>query len=350
MESCLCSRFGRVEIELKGLADLHRSQIDAADPAVVSDDCVPGCTERKANSGFVDIQSKVGSLIDKHIEWESTKIAPATNETVEQLLHQKELSVDETAAMRFDAAKTRVTFAVVNLASDVRLAYYELQGEEAKLPMKKDLLLAAEASSQFSQKVLKAGNAAEVEMLPRVAAFHQSKLDVRHAESGISSLYEKLSRLMGVNAADIMNRIPSRFPDVPEAIFDPQPLEERAIASRLDLEMQRQDVAIIDKARALRHRGVFTAVELGTSSERDSDGVRVTGPTLQMELPIFNRGQADRTRLLAQFRQSRAKLAALEITVRSEVREAIEQMASAQEALKEHREHILLRFARVSLN
>jgi cobalt-zinc-cadmium efflux system outer membrane protein len=117
-------------------------------------------------------------------------------------------------------------------------------------------------------------------------------------------------------------------------------LESFALSARLDLEMQRQDVEIVDKARSLRHWGAFTAVQLGASTERGPETVRVTGPTLQMELPVFNRGQADRMRLSAQLRQSQDKLAALELTVRSEVRETLAQVEAARTTVEEYHTNI----------
>ena len=242
-------------------------------------------------------------------------------------------------ASRFDAAKTRVTLAVLNLATDVKLAYYELQGAQAKLALKRDLLLGAEAASEFAQKLWKAGNASELEVLPRVASYHHATLDVDRIQLSITGLQEKLGRLMGVAAVRIKDKISSKLPDLPaqRALSTPDTLESQAVANRLDLDMQRQDVNIIEKARALRHWGVFTAVELGASTEREPDGVRVTGPTLQLELPLFNRGQADRARLLAQYRQSRDKLTAMELSVRSEVREILAQVLAAQNTLEAYR-------------
>lgn len=64
----------------------------------------------------------------------------------------------------------------------------------------------------------------------------------------------------------------------------------------------------------------YTDLSLGISAERDSDGIKVIGPTYSLELPIFNYGQADRERLLALFRQASDRLRAIEIAVLSEVR------------------------------
>jgi cobalt-zinc-cadmium efflux system outer membrane protein len=244
--------------------------------------------------------------------------------------------------MRFDATKTRVTLAVLNLVADVRIAYYQLQAEQAKLPLRKDALLAAEAAAEFSDKLLKAGNLPELAVLPKTALYHQAKLDSARAAWEIVSARERLSRLMAVPSAKIKDRITAKPPEIPSADrwANPEELESFAVANRLDLDMQRQEIEIVDKARSLRHWGAFTAVNLGASTERGPEPVRVSGPTLQMELPLFNRGQADRLRLSSQLRQSKDKLIALELAVRSEVFEKIAQLQAARATVEEYRTNI----------
>jgi len=245
-------------------------------------------------------------------------------------------------AMRFDATKTRVTIAVLNLAADVRSAYFQVQAQQAKLPLRKDALLAAEAASEFVQKLEKAKNSPEINTAPKLLQFYQTRLDAGRDALELAGLLEKLSRLMGVPASQIKDRIPGKLPDLPPAddMGSPDSLEALAVAGRLDLEMQRQDVAIVDKARSLRQWWAFTAVEPGATTEQGPEAVRVTGPTLQMDLPIFNRGQADRLRLKAQLRQSQDKLAALELSVRSEVREMLAKIAAARETVEEYQKNI----------
>ena len=48
----------------------------------------------------------------------------------------------------------------------------------------------------------------------------------------------------------------------------------------------------------------------------------MTGPTLDLELPIFDQGQGEIAKLAAQYRQSRRQLQSLAIRIRSDVREA----------------------------
>ena len=243
--------------------------------------------------------------------------------------------------MRFEATKTRVTLAVLNLASETRKAYFELQGEQSKLTSRKTMLDAAQAASEFAQKLMKAGNITELAALPKVTAFHQANLEVMRAELEVAGIREKLNRAMGLSGTEITWRIPGQLPALPaQDAGDVPALESQAVAQRLDLDAQRQEVAIVDKARALRHWGVFTAVQVGPSTERDPDGVRVTGPAVQMEMPIFNQGKADRARLASQLRQSRARLEALEVSARSEIREELAHMKSARATVEYYRDHL----------
>ncbi len=253
--------------------------------------------------------------------------------------------------MRFEAAKARVTMAVLELVSDVRMNYYKLQGETARLKLRKTALEAAQAGSEFAEKLGKAGNMSELTVIPRVALFHQATLDVAKTELELISLREKMNRLMGLSA-DRKWTIAAELPALPEKETLPaaDTLEAIAVAQRVDLDVQRQDVAIIDKARAMHHWGVYTAVEPGANTEKEPDRVRVTGPQLNLDIPIFNRGQADRARFRAQLRQAQDKLEALEQTVRSEVREEYAHILAARNAVEYYRDSILpLRLRALSL-
>ena len=375
---------------------------------------LPGCSSRKANTGFVDVQGKVATLIGKQIEWDTAAPPHCLNCSSDDVLGQKEISVDDAVqvalrknpslqakfeelgiaeadvrdaglmknpvfsgevrfpdakgfitnthfdvafsfidmilspmrkkveAMRFDATKTGVTFVVLNLAADVRGTYYQVQAQEAKALIRKDLMIAAEAMSEFAQKLQKARNSPEIEAAPKLIQFYNARLEAARDALELTRLQEKLSQLMGVPAGQFKDRIPAKLPALPASddFGNADSLELLAVTERLDLEMQRQDVAIVDKARSLRQWWAFTAVEPGATTERGPESVRVTGPTLQMELPIFNRGQADRTRLTAQLRQSQDKLAALELSVRSEVREMLAKITAARATVEEYQTHI----------
>src|SRR6266404_4805169 len=55
---------------------------------------VPGCSGRKASTGFGEIQNKVNTLIEKRIEWEPEASSKNASSPVDNLLQQKEIPLE----------------------------------------------------------------------------------------------------------------------------------------------------------------------------------------------------------------------------------------------------------------
>jgi len=73
------------------------------------------------------------------------------------------------------------------------------------------------------------------------------------------------------------------------------------------------------------------SINLGVDTERTPDRQRVTGPILDLELPIFDQGQAAIAKLAAEYRQAQWQLEALATDIRSEVRQARDTMIAARD-------------------
>jgi cobalt-zinc-cadmium efflux system outer membrane protein len=86
----------------------------------------------------------------------------------------------------------------------------------------------------------------------------------------------------------------------------------------------RKEVDSIGQALALRTNTRFlpVSINIGVDTEKQTDGQRITGPTLDLELPIFDQGQGEIAKLAAEYRQAQRQLQSLAIRIRSEVREA----------------------------
>ena len=61
---------------------------------------------------------------------------------------------------------------------------------------------------------------------------------------------------------------------------------------------------------------------MGVNTEKELEGERLTGPTIDVQFPIFNLGQAGIARLEGQYAQAKRDLEAAAIDARSEVRQA----------------------------
>ncbi len=90
---------------------------------------------------------------------------------------------------------------------------------------------------------------------------------------------------------------------------------------RLDLEAARQRVLLLRRALELASSSrLVGTVEVGVSGERDAEGSKVLGPSLVLELPIFDRRQPMLRRLEAQLQEGEFILQQKAVTIRSEVR------------------------------
>ena len=153
---------------------------------------------------------------------------------------------------------------------------------------------------------------------------------------------EQLIRLMGLWGAQTKWKVPGMLPDVPAEEIALEHLESLAIKNRLDLASARQEVEVLAQALGvtLDWRWIGKA-DVGISTERDPDGQWVTGPSLTLELPIFNQRQADIARLEARLRQGQKRLAAQAVNIRSEVR-SLRSRLMMQRHLVEHYKKVMI--------
>jgi cobalt-zinc-cadmium efflux system outer membrane protein len=130
-------------------------------------------------------------------------------------------------------------------------------------------------------------------------------------------------------------KIAEQLPSLPKKEFSLKNLEALALNQRLDLAAARNQGAAIEDA--LRLKKVFRflpGATVGVSAERDTDKQNIIGPTLSLELPIFDQGQPALAKLAAQYRQAQRNFEALVVDVRSEVGEARDVLVAARHTVE----------------
>jgi cobalt-zinc-cadmium efflux system outer membrane protein len=132
------------------------------------------------------------------------------------------------------------------------------------------------------------------------------------------------------------------LPEIPPADPSPDGLEALAIRQRLDIDAARKQRALMWKALELaRTSRWFGRIEVGVEGHQDPDGPRLLGPTLSLDLPVFDQRQALIGRLEAQFRQSERRLDELSVNARSEVRIATARLASLRRTVQQYGKVVL---------
>ncbi len=217
----------------------------------------------------------------------------------------------------------RVADEAVRVAGDVRRAFYTLQARQQLLTTLRGIAGTAGAAADFTRQLREAGNIPELDLANARAALAQSQMDTAQAETGIATDRERLNRLLGLTD-DPGWRVAEQLPPLPARELSPGQLEDLAVARRLDLEAARVGLDVSGQTLRLREGTRFfpAGIRFGVNSERDPGRQRVTGPTLQLELPIFDQGQAQVARLQAEARRAQRLLEERIVSIRADVREA----------------------------
>ena len=226
------------------------------------------------------------------------------------------------AGAQLDAAKASVAGRIVDLAFDVRVAFYEYQAAAQSFELRKTILKAASASFDSAQGLHDAGNITDLNLENERSLFEESRVASARAEAMLSAQREHLTALMGLWGGGGNWAAQARLADpapLPAWLND---LEGRALSRSLDLQMLRQRVeAAAKRANLSRLRGWIPELRGGVSAERDQEGWGI-GPAASLELPLFYQGQGETGVALAEMRRDRKMYGQTAVQIRAAARTA----------------------------
>ena len=238
--------------------------------------------------------------------------------------------------------KLQVGDAILKLAAAVKTAFYELQAEQQLLGRLIAINETDAAAVELAQRQHEAGNINDLDLANQQATYSQSKLDIAEASASIRAGREKLNRLMGTWGEDTAWKIDNQLPELPANDFPQRRLESLAINQRLDLAATKTEVgALVGSLGITKTYRYVGSIEFGVDTEKETDGQRMTGPTWQLELPIFNRGQGRIAKLQAQLRQAERRLESEAVAIRAEVHEARDRLIAKRDLTTYYRDELL---------
>jgi outer membrane protein, heavy metal efflux system len=247
----------------------------------------------------------------------------------------------QVAGMNFDRNKLEVANAVLDLAAQVKVAHYTVEGDEQALELFRQTVSAAEAAAEFAQRQYQAGTLSKREQRLQQAFYAQTLLDVQRTEMRLAADREALNRLLGLWGVNAQWQVPKRMPEVPEQAPGFERLESLAISQRYDVAALIKEREAVGGALGFtRNYRFLTALGIGYGYEKDS-GEIFKGPTLDLSLPLFDRSQASIARLESQLRQTERRLEALAVDVRADVREAHARLVAAHASVQHYQKVVL---------
>ncbi|MCP5273006.1 MAG: TolC family protein [Burkholderiaceae bacterium] len=246
------------------------------------------------------------------------------------------------AQRRLDRERHALLLAVLDHAAMTRKAWVEAVAAQQSMHYMGQVMQAAEAAAELARRMQQVGNFSALQRAREQAFYADAALNVARAEQQQRATRERLTRLMGLWGAQTAFTLPDRLPDLPADLPERPQIEREALATRLDL--QAAQVAVDETARALgltRATRLVSVVELGLSHNSSNDGPTQRGWEVDVELPLFDWGDAKAARAEAVWRQAIDHAAQLAIDARSQIREAEGQRRSAWLIARHHRDEIV---------
>jgi outer membrane protein, heavy metal efflux system len=235
------------------------------------------------------------------------------------------------ARSALESTKYRVAGEVLKHVYAVKRDYYAVQSTQQALAMREIVSDAAEAAVEMARRQHEAGTINDLDLANEEALFAQISADMLRNRAELATARERLNRTMGVWGADTRWSIVANLPDMPSADPAMEHVESKAIAARYDLAAAHKNTEVVAYALALAKNTRWTgAIDAGVDFHRETEGIRLIGPAVSVQLPIFDQGQATIARIEAQLRMVKSHETALAVDIRSEVRELAARLGVAR--------------------
>jgi len=260
------------------------------------------------------------------------------------------------------------------LAAEAKAAYFQAVGAEERQAIAQQNLEVAKTLLDLAQARQQAGAATELDTNLSRSSVLGAELAVESARLATADGRRRLATILGLTTDADGLVLLDPLPEVSSGLPDPERLIEVAMSSRLDLRAAEQAVAaaearwleqsrrvfpridvgldleraerkrqgkrdvLADTARASIANGGLTAPEIQPRSARRRHTELILGPSLELELPIFDQNQARIAKARFVYEQADKTLDALERSVSQEVRGTVDRLLTAWKVAQTYRD------------
>lgn len=185
-------------------------------------------------------------------------------------------------------AQAETAAAVFDTAIETARAWYRLAAATEQAAVAARIADAADASAELAKRFFEAGNLNRLELAERKSEAAEARVAAVDARAAVDAERAALGTLMGLNAA-VPWRIRAGLPEPRGTAPQARTLKHTAAESRLDLVAAQRRVRALEKALDVTRRWRWLGdPELEVETERETDGSRLTGAGLSLEIPLFD--------------------------------------------------------------
>jgi cobalt-zinc-cadmium efflux system outer membrane protein len=241
------------------------------------------------------------------------------------------------ARAELERAREQIGAALLDLESHVETAWFDYVTAQQVAQMRAVVASSADASAKFAQRLRDAGTLPAKALALEVAAATEARVAASRSRADSIRARAALAGLLGVSSRETWD-VPKALPAPLAAKIAEDGVVERALQGRLDVSAARREVDVLSGALGLTRRWRWLGdVDVGYTRERETDGSRLRGPSLSVEVPIFDQNRSAVLRSQSRLEAARARLESLELSVRNDVAAGLDRLETTQAIAEAYR-------------
>jgi outer membrane protein TolC len=261
----------------------------------------------------------------------------------------------EIAKDRFRGAQLRTLESVLKLAADTRRQYYRAVAANQQVAALTQAKSTAETTAELFKRLGESGGVNKLNQARDFVFYAETGAQLAQAKIQQRVEREKLIRLLGLWGGDLVAlKLPGTLPAMPR-LASPREVEAEALKRRVDLQMARADLDTLAKSLGLTQATRFVA-DVDLLARRTTDRSHAINPVtndlerervkrrtleLEIEIPLFDFGQARVAQAEETYMQAANKLAEKAVNIRSEAREAYQVWRGTHDVSRLYQNQIL---------
>lgn len=244
-------------------------------------------------------------------------------------------------------ARTQLGAMVVEQVSQVRQAWVRAVSSRQSLQYAEQVNKSAQASAELARRMQEVGNFTRLQRARQHAFYADATAQLASARHAATAAREELVRQLGLTEAQATRlQLPDRLPDLPGEPRTAAELNASALQQRIDVQLARLQLDVAGKAQGLSLLDSLLDTELG--ARRDTVFDNATGEKhhrrgweLEIRLPVFDWGGAQRAQMNAQSLAAANRYEAVVRSASSQLRESYSAYRTAYDLARHYRDEIV---------
>jgi len=247
------------------------------------------------------------------------------------------------ADYRQQTAKIALAANVAQVAVEARQAWVNAVAAQQSAQYAQQVKATADASAEIARRMQAVGNFSRAQRAREQAFAADAVTQLARAMQARQSTREALVRALGLSDQQAATlKLPDRLPDLPAAPREESAVARMAMEHRLDVRLARANLDFVAREQGLTTVTSFVnAFELGVKQDNVTGLPRQRGYDLSVPLPIFDFGDAERSRAQSTYMAAFYRTAQMTIDAGSQVRENYGAYRTAYDISKHYRDEIV---------